>query len=158
MSGAQKGIGSRARRRGQRVRHARRLGQLLPRRDQGIEGAGLRAALLPRGQKAPRFARSGRGGALPPARAGREAAAVAIPRCAARLLRRRPSSSLPEKSLDEYRQEIADCEHGLSECGAQLKAAAKHLPASASSCSKRRTTRTIPPCAIPRRAGTDSCG
>ena len=31
-------------------------------------------------------------------------------------------------------------------------------PASASSCSKRRTTRTIPPCAIPRRAGTDSCG
>ena len=34
----------------------------------------------------------------------------------------------PEKSLDEYRQEIADCEHGLSECGAQLKAAAKHLP------------------------------
>ena len=34
----------------------------------------------------------------------------------------------PEKSLDEYRQEIADCERGLSECGAQLKAAAKHLP------------------------------
>ena len=34
----------------------------------------------------------------------------------------------PEKSLDEYQQEIADCEHGLSECGAQLKAAAKHLP------------------------------
>ena len=31
-------------------------------------------------------------------------------------------------------------------------------PASASSCSKRRTTRTTPPCAIPRRAGTDSCG
>ena len=30
----------------------------------------------------------------------------------------------PEKSLDEYRQEIADCERGLSECGAQLKAAA----------------------------------
>lgn len=34
----------------------------------------------------------------------------------------------PEKSLDEYRQEIADCERGLAECGAQLKAAAKHLP------------------------------
>ena len=34
----------------------------------------------------------------------------------------------PEKSLDEYRQEIADCERSLSECGAQLKAAAKHLP------------------------------
>ena len=30
----------------------------------------------------------------------------------------------PEKSLDEYRQEIADCERGLAECGAQLKAAA----------------------------------
>ncbi len=83
----------------------------------------------------------------------------------------------PEKSLDEYRQEIADCERGLSECGAQLKAAAKPTvsavflsaarssrpprstcPASASSCSKRRTTRTTPPCAIPRRVGTDSCG
>ena len=43
----------------------------------------------PRGQKAPRFARSGRGGALPPARAGREAADRRHPRCAARLLCRR---------------------------------------------------------------------
>ena len=66
-----------------------RLGQLLPRRDQGIEGAGLRAALLPRGQKAPRFARGGQGSALPAARAGREAADRRHPRCAARLLRRR---------------------------------------------------------------------
>lgn len=34
----------------------------------------------------------------------------------------------PEKSLDEYRQEAVDCERALAECGAQLKAAAKHLP------------------------------
>ena len=33
----------------------------------------------------------------------------------------------PEKSLDEYRQEIADCERGLAECESQLKAAAEHL-------------------------------
>lgn len=47
----------------------------------------------------------------------------------------------PEKSLDEYRQEIADCEHGLSECGAQLKAAREapaQLPRAAAQNAERR--------------------
>ena len=34
----------------------------------------------------------------------------------------------PDKSLDEYRQEIADCERDLADCKAKIRDAAKHLP------------------------------
>lgn len=64
-------------------------GSFSPAEIKELKAPGLRAALLPRGQKAPRFARGGQGSALPAARAGREAADRRHPRCAARLLRRR---------------------------------------------------------------------
>ena len=62
----------------------------------------------------------------------------------------------PEKSLDEYRSPTVSAV--FLSAARSSRPPRSTCPASASSCSKRRTTRTTPPCAIPRRAGTDSCG